>query len=75
MDFDQTIEKYHKALSEFHKENPEPVLDMVSLREYVSLANPLGPAVRGRKKVVETAERTSITWTETPLFSRTWSRK
>ena len=32
---------------------------MVSLREDVSLANPLGRAVRGRKKVVETAERTS----------------
>ncbi len=57
MDFDKTIEKYHRALSEFHKGRPELILDMFSQREDVSLANPLGPAVRGRKKVVETAER------------------
>jgi hypothetical protein len=57
MDFDQTIEKYHRALSEFHKGRPELILDMFSLRDDVSLSNPLGPTVRGRKKVVEIAER------------------
>lgn len=30
---------------------------MFSQRDDVSLSNPLGPTVRGRKKVVETAER------------------
>lgn len=64
MDFDQTIEKYHKALSEFQKGNPEPVLDMFSQREDVSLANPLDPAVCGRKKVVETAERAASNYRE-----------
>jgi hypothetical protein len=74
MDFDQTIEKYHKAPSDFHKGSPEPVLEMFSRREDVSLANPLGPAVLGRKKVVETAERAaSNSGTEPPLFSRTSS--
>ncbi len=57
MDFDQTIEKYHRALDEFIKGRPEFVLDMFSERDDVSLANPLGPTVRGRKKVVATAER------------------
>jgi ketosteroid isomerase-like protein len=57
MDFEKIIEKYHQALSEFHKGNPEPVLNMFSRREDVSLANPLGPAVRGRAKIVDTAKR------------------
>ncbi|MGA7076655.1 MAG: hypothetical protein WBZ42_08965 [Halobacteriota archaeon] len=57
MDFDQTIEKYHQTLDEFMKGRPELTLDMFSQREDVSLANPLGPTVRGRKKIVETAER------------------
>ncbi len=56
MDFDQTIEKYHQALNGFHKGRPEFILDLFSERDDVSLANPLGPTVRGRKKVVETAE-------------------
>ncbi len=57
MNFDQTIEKYHKALEEFNKGRPEFVLDLFSERDDVSLANPLGPSVRGRKRVVKTAAR------------------
>jgi len=57
MDFEQIIEKYHQALSEFHKGNPDPVLNMFSRREDVSLANPLGHAARGRAKIVDTAKR------------------
>jgi hypothetical protein len=51
MDFDQTIEKYHRALSEFHKGRPELILDVFSQRDDVSLTNPFGPTVRGRKSV------------------------
>ena len=51
MDFDQTIEKYHRALSEFHKGRPELILDVFSQRDDVSLTNPLGPIVRGWKSV------------------------
>jgi ketosteroid isomerase-like protein len=57
LDFDQVIEQYHLALSEFFKGDSEPALMIFSQREEVSLANPFGPAVRGRKQVVETAER------------------
>jgi hypothetical protein len=60
MDFEQIIEEYHLALSEFHKGNHEPVLNTVSRREGVSLANPLGPAVRGRAKIVDTAKRAAF---------------
>ncbi len=72
MDFDETLEKYHRALSEFHKGRPEFILDMFSERDDVSLANPLGPAVRGRKKVVETAERAASNyWDGEPIHFET----
>ncbi len=64
MDFDHTIEKYHRALDEFHKGRPEFILDMFSERDDVSLANPLGPTVHGRKKVVKTAERAASNYRE-----------
>jgi ketosteroid isomerase-like protein len=48
---DEAIDKYHAALGQFAKGNPEPVKVMFSHREDVTLANPFGPAVRGSKKV------------------------
>ncbi len=57
VDLDKTIEMYHHALDEFVKGRPEFVLDMFSERDDVSLANPLGPTVRGRKKVETTGAR------------------
>ncbi len=56
MDLDKTIEEYHRALDEFVKGRPEFVLDLFSERDDISIANPLGPIVRGRKKVEETTE-------------------
>ena len=56
-DFDQVIEDSHEALAEFVKGNPEPLKDMYSHRDDVSLANPFGPAVRGWKQAGETMER------------------
>ena len=55
--FDQTIEKYHQANIEFNKGNAAPILEIFSERKDVSLAQPLGPTVLGRKQVVQTAER------------------
>ncbi len=57
MDFDQTIETYYHALKEYSKGRPELLVDMFSKWDDVSLANPLGPTVRGWKKVTETAAR------------------
>ena len=55
--FTKTIENYHQALGEFNKGNAQPILDIFSAEDDVSLANPLGPTVKGRKNVVETANR------------------
>ncbi len=56
-DFDEVVEQYHQALGEFAKGNPEPNKLVFSHREDVTLANPLGPAVRGWEQVAATMER------------------
>jgi ketosteroid isomerase-like protein len=57
LELDRVIEQYHLALDELVKGDPEPVLKIFSQRDDVSLANPVGPAVRGRKPVEETVRR------------------
>ncbi len=56
-DFDEVVERYQRALGEFVKGDPEPVKMVFSHREDVTLANPLGPAVRGWEQVAATGER------------------
>ena len=56
-DFDEVVEHYHLALGEYVKGNPEPVKMMISHREDVTLANPLGPPARGWEQVAATLER------------------
>jgi len=56
-DFDEVVEQYHLALGEFVKGNPEPVKKMFSHQEDVTLANPLGPPVRGWEQVAAAGER------------------
>ena len=56
-DFDELIERYHAALSEFPTGNFGPALNFFSERDDVTLANPFGPAVRGWKQVADTVER------------------
>ena|SRR5215203_2858823 len=57
-DFDQVVEQYNlAALGELIKGNPEPMQEMFSHREDVSLANPFGPPVRGWDEVAQTLER------------------
>src|SRR5918995_2626468 len=55
-DVDELIEQYQLALGEFLKGNPEPVQELFSHREDVSLANPYGPPVRGWERVAEVTE-------------------
>ena len=55
--FDEVIEQSHLALAEFANGNPEPLKNMYSHRDDVSLANPFGPAVRGWKQAAETMDR------------------
>jgi hypothetical protein len=42
-DVDELIERYQLRLDDFMKGNPEPVKELFSHREDVTLANPLGP--------------------------------
>jgi len=56
-DFDDGRQRYHRALEVFVRGDPEPVMSMWSRREDVTLANPLGPPVRGWDAVRETANR------------------
>jgi ketosteroid isomerase-like protein len=55
-DFDEAVDRYHRAASEFVKGNPEPYKQVFSHREDVTLGNPFGPVVRGWKQVAETME-------------------
>ena len=53
---EELIKQYDLAVGEFLKGNPEPVKKMWSHRLDVTLANPLGPAVRGWEQVAATVE-------------------
>jgi ketosteroid isomerase-like protein len=55
-DVDDLIEQYYRAQREFLRGNPEPVKDLFSHREDVTLANPYGPPVRGWDEVAKTIE-------------------
>src|SRR5215210_4599514 len=56
-DVDQLIEQFHLAQGEFAKGNAEPMNELFSHREDITLANPLGPPVRGWELVAQTMER------------------
>jgi ketosteroid isomerase-like protein len=60
-DVDRFIERYHLALGEFLKGNPEPVKEMVSYKDDVTLANPLGPPARGWDEVAKTIDHAAST--------------
>jgi ketosteroid isomerase-like protein len=55
-DVDELIEQYYRAQGEFLRGNPEPVKDLFSHREDVTLANPYGPPVRGWDEVAKSIE-------------------
>jgi ketosteroid isomerase-like protein len=58
-DVDELIQQYHLASGEFLKGNPEPVKNLLSRREEVTLANPYGPPVRGWEQVAKSTEQAS----------------
>jgi ketosteroid isomerase-like protein len=56
-DVDQLIERFHRAQGAFVKGDAEPMNGLFSYEEDVTLANPLGPPVRGWEPVAEAMER------------------
>lgn len=61
-DFDQFVERYHLALGEFFRGNPEPAKRLMSHREDATLANPFGPIARGWKQIEETMDRAALNY-------------
>src|SRR5215216_7128992 len=56
-DVDKLIERYHLGSDEFLKGNPEPLEELWSRRDDVTLANPYGPPVRGWDEVAKVSDR------------------
>ncbi|MDP9224713.1 MAG: nuclear transport factor 2 family protein [Actinomycetota bacterium] len=61
--------QYHSALDEFSKGNPEPVKQVFSHRDDVTLANPFGPAVRGWNRVSQALDFASSRFRDGQLKS------
>lgn len=56
-DLDAVIEASHQALDAFAKGDPAPLQALFSEHDDVTLANPFGPAQRGRLRVRDTMAR------------------
>src|ERR671916_147264 len=56
-DLDAVLEQFKQAGQEFVKGTPEPVQELFSHREDVTLANPFGPPARGWEQVAAAQER------------------
>ena len=52
MSLDEFLNGYHRAADAFSRGNPEPLKALYSEEEDVTLANPFGPARRGREAVM-----------------------
>jgi ketosteroid isomerase-like protein len=66
---DRLIDRYQQALDVFMKGNPEPVKELFSHREDVTLANPLGPPAHGWDEVSATIEHAASHFREGRLVS------
>jgi len=53
---DRLIGRYHQALGELSRGNPDPVKNFYSSRDDVAIANPFFPLTRGHERVVESLE-------------------
>ena len=53
MDLDEVINRYHRALDKSSRGDPVTLKALYSEAEDVALANPFGPARRGRQAIVE----------------------
>jgi ketosteroid isomerase-like protein len=56
-DVDDLIEQFTLAQGELLKGNPEPAKNLCSHRQDVTLANPLGPVVRGWEQVAAATDQ------------------
>ena len=59
MELDDVITRYHKAADEFSRGDPSGVKALYSQAEDVTLANPFGPARRGRQATADALDYAS----------------
>jgi len=63
-DLGDFVNRYHDALDEFFRGNPEPAKQLYSHREDASLGNPFGPFAMGWQQVETTMERAASNYRE-----------
>lgn len=61
-DFDELIDRYHRALSDFMTGQSEPAVAFFSRRDDITLANPFGPVARGPHQVALAAGRAAMNY-------------
>ena len=49
---DELLDRYHRAADAFSRGDPDPVKELYSEADDITLANPFGPARRGREAVM-----------------------
>jgi hypothetical protein len=68
-DLDGVLERCQQALREFVKGNPEPMQEMFSHREDVTLANPIARPARGWDEVAQAMEHAASNLREGEITS------
>ena len=68
-EFDQVLERYHRAAAEFVKGDSAPYKELFSHRQDVTLANPFGPVARGWDRVAETMDRAAANYRDGEVAS------
>jgi ketosteroid isomerase-like protein len=63
-DLSEFISRYHAALDEFFRGDPDPAKALYSRRDDASLGNPFGPFVRGWQAVEVAMERAASNYRE-----------
>jgi hypothetical protein len=56
MSLDELLDRYHRATDAFSRGDPDPVKELYSAADDITLANPFGPARRGREAVMAALE-------------------
>jgi len=59
MSLDEILDRYHRAADAFSRGDPDPVRELFSEADDITLANPFGPARRGRQLVVNALDYAS----------------
>ena len=68
-DLDQVLDRWHLAQDAFVKGNPEPVKELWSHGEDMTLNNPLSPPARGWDEVAKTIERAAAPFRDGEFLS------